>query len=101
MIEEKFVYYWSYNVTVGRRDDHQDHSHFIYTPKQIEEFQNSKLELCFEITEDVEVELKPSDIDFIKICTEKKYKENELAQKLCFFDDIIRRFQDYYNDQHC
>lgn len=93
MTEEKFVYYWSYGVTVGRRDYHQEDGHFIYTPKQIEEFKKSKLELCFEITEDVEVELKPSDIDFKRICTEKEFKENELAQKLCCFNDIIRSFQ--------
>lgn len=100
MEEEQFVYFWSYMVPADRQNDHSDHGHSIYTEKQIEDFKNSKLELCFEIAKYVEVELTPVDIKFERICSKIEYDNNELAQKLCCFNNIIGRFEEYYADHH-
>jgi len=93
MSEERFVYYWKYDVSFGRRENYSERGYCIYTPKQIEDFKNSKLELCFEVVKYSEVNVEPSDINFTLICTEKEYNENELARKLCRLNDIIANFE--------
>ncbi len=92
MSENKFVYYWSFDIKIGKIFFHHDESFHIYSEKEVEEFKQSDSMYIYKFSANLSTELVPSEIYFEQMCSVEELLENKLANKLYNGLDIIKCF---------